>query len=998
MLKGKRVKSLAVLFLFLLSSVLMAGSNLLASEDLIQYTEADAREAYTLLHDTLVSPRLFYRDYRNQFEDNIDRNDSSSYEIIEVLPNTENSTDETITIGYEEIATYEVEVIESGYYDITILHEIASSSVNNLTLAMQINEETPFVEASTIDVPLIWRDESKEYALDSYGDEALPNQVRIEGVDVLELFDNTYNTTRPLEFYLEEGINSISFENISADLLTLGTMSVSIREETLTYDEYRDSVDNPKIINLDEVATINATNYIHKNSSFVRLGSLRSPDVSPYDPVDRKINIIDGEGWSKSGQTITYEFEVPEDGDYAISLHYNNGKDDYSVFRTIAIDGEVPFEEMYDYSFPNSRQRWANITLGENETDAPYLFNLSAGRHTISLTSTQGLLGESLNTLQVLIDHINQFALEIRKITGKDIDRDRTWVLTSYLPETAAFLEAYEVLITDLLNQLSVHAPNGTRSTTLSFLSKAIARIQMMRENPDELPLHFEYLYSGTGSVTQMLGDTIDRLNNAGMSLNAVYVGGAETELPDARASLLDRIGGGLANFVSTFTEDKYLVRPDEDAVNVWVSRPITYVDIMQKLVDSEFTPRTGVKVKISVMPDTNKLILSNAAGEVPDVALGLPSYMPFDIALRGAAYPLSDFEDFWEVAAQSTPGAYVPYVYNDNVYAFPETLDFQALIYRKDVFQSLGLEAPETWEEIIGILPVLQRYGMNFYHNIAGGTGTKWFYQTTPLIFQNGGMLYEEDGFFAAIDEPEAVLGLTQLSELFTMYSLPNQVPNFYNSFRYSQLPIGMVDFNTYLQIANAAPELKGQWELANFPGIRDENGEIQRWFVGNGTSAVIMEKTQKPDEAWDFLKWWTSTEIQTSYANLLTSTYGPEYVWLSSNLAAARNAPIPEQDKQVILDQIPWLRDVPRTPGQYMLERGMSDVWSQAVQDGLVPRVAIDEQIITINREIRRKMLEFGFIDQDGKQIRPYTVRDVDWIQEQIDMAKSSATESTD
>src|SRR5699024_7679871 len=115
------------------------------------------------------------------------------------------------------------------------------------------------------------------------------------------------------------------------------------------------------------------------------------------------------------------------------------------------------------------------------------------------------------------------------------------------------------------------------------------------------------------------------------------------------------------------------------------------------------------------------------------------------------------------------------------------------------------------------------------------------WFYQTSPLIYQNGGALYQEDGYYAAIDQPEAVLGLTQLAELFTTYSLPNETPNFYNAFRYNQLPIGMVDFNTYLQVMNAAPELKGQWELADFPGIEDENGEIQRWFIANGTGAVI-------------------------------------------------------------------------------------------------------------------------------------------------------------
>ena len=44
------------------------------------------------------------------------------------------------------------------------------------------------------------------------------------------------------------------------------------------------------------------------------------------------------------------------------------------------------------------------------------------------------------------------------------------------------------------------------------------------------------------------------------------------------------------------------------------------------------------------------------------------------------------------------------------------------------------------TW-----VSSLLQRYGMNFYHNISSGVGYKWFYQTTPLIFQNGGRLYAE-------------------------------------------------------------------------------------------------------------------------------------------------------------------------------------------------------------------------------------------------------------
>ena len=983
-------RRLSVLMSAVMLTSLMLGLTPYASPGVIaaeEYSRAEVERAYSLLMDSLIDPLNFYTEYRG-LEVAVDID-----EAIVVSP--EGADDEAVaSAGYEEQIRYQVDVEEAGFYLVALQYRVEESAMNNLTVELELDNETPFREAATLNVPLIWKDESKNFTLDSYGDEALPNQLRVDEWRELFIHNNTYSTTRPMELYLEAGSHEISFTNLSADILYLAEMTLDAATDYPSYSEYRSEQGSLSATNSERLETIPAISYIEKNSSFVRLASQKNPALEPYDPVDKKINIVDGGGWNKAGQSITYAIEVPVEGDYALDFHYYNGKDDFTVFRTIAVDGEIPFAEMIDVAFPYSNRKWDNMTVA-NEDGDPYLLRLTAGKHTITMTATQGLVAPSVDRLQLLINHINQFALDIRKITGKDIDKNRTWRLTSYLPETEDYLEAYEVLISDIIRELMAYAPNGSASTTLSFLNKALAKLDMMQEKPDELPLYFEDLYSGTGSVTQMLGETIDRLNNAGLSLHAIYLSGAEATLPPARAGFISTLWGTIQSFLSTFTSDKYVIRNDEEAVNVWVSRPITYVDIMQKMVDSDFTPSTGIKVKLSVMPDANKLILSNAAGNTADVALGLPSYMPYDIAIRGAAYPLSSFDDFWSVAQQSTPGAYIPYVFNDEVYAMPETLDFQALVYRKDVFNSLGIEVPDTWDEIINILPTLQRYGMNFYHTIAGGVATKWFYQTSPLIYQNGGGLYETDGYFAAIDEPAAVQGLSFLADLFTTYSMPVQVPNFYNSFRYNQLPIGMIDFNTYLQLLNAAPELKGQWELADHPGTEQEDGSISRWFIANGTGAVIMNKTDMPDEAWSFLKWWTGANTQTEYANALSSTYGPEYVWLSGNLTAAANAPIPQQDKEVIMRQVEWLRDVPRTPGQYMLERGLSDVWSQAVQNGTYPRVAIDQQMIVINREIRRKMLEFGFIDQDGNQLKPYVVRDIDWIEDQMAAVSSTSVE---
>jgi len=319
-------------------------------------------------------------------------------------------------------------------------------------------------------------------------------------------------------------------------------------------------------------------------------------------------------------------------------------------------------------------------------------------------------------------------------------------------------------------------------------------------------------------------------------------------------------------------------------------------------------------------------------------------------------------------------------------VFALPETMDFNALVYRKDIFDSLGLKVPDTWEQVVGLLPQLQRYGMNFYHNIASGFGYKWFYRTTPFIYQHGGSLYTQDGTRTAIDRPQAVAGIQALGNLFLAYSLDKQVNSFFNSFRYSVLPVGIIDSAEYILLKNGAPELQGRWALAPYPGTADAAGNIQRWYVSNGQGGIIFKDSELAEEAWAFLKWWTRADTQVTYGHTLRSTYGDAFLWLPANLQALGDAPIERADKDIILQMAPWLRDVPRSPGQYLVERSISDIWNAMISRGVSAQVAADEKVIAINREIRKKLQELGFADAEGRLLRPYVVRDIDWISQHI------------
>ncbi|MBN2795605.1 MAG: extracellular solute-binding protein [Clostridia bacterium] len=932
-------------------------------------SDQEILEAFELLNQSLNQSRYSYFEYISSYDMKM------GDEIITIKP------DPVEKLYYEDQVQYKVHVNENGLYYFGLDYKMDDSVLNNGTIKITIDGVQPFYEASTIDLPLFWQDETKNFILDSYGDEALPIQKRKSGIYHTDFYNNLYYTVDPLCFYLSKGEHEIVIQNVSSSIFVPGDLTLTQPKAIPTYEAYYQDVPLKDI-----TISVNATEYTLKNSSYVRLMSYDSPTVSPNDPVDKKLNIISGESWVDPGKEITFEVEVEETGNYKLAFHSLPGKDDFQVFRTLRIDGEIPFKEVSAYGIKDTKANLFSYETLSNEKGKPYEFYLTQGKHEISLRADYAPIAADVRMIQLVIDHINTFSLDIRKITGKEVDKNRTWKLTDYLEDTEAYLKAYDLLIKSVINHTSAYAPNGVQSASLSYLQKALVQLDKMLEKPDELPLYFEELYSGSGSVNQMLGDSMEVLMEQPLTLDE-FVFYTDTLDKKDNASIVQKQVFNFKKFIASFTSDKYVVKNDEDVLNVWVNRPITHVDTLQKLVDSEFTPKTGIKVKISVMPDANKLILASAAKEAPDVAMGLLSYMPFDLAIRDAAYDLTSFDDFWEVANRFTPGAFVPYVLEDDIYALPETLEFYATVYRKDIFESLNLEVPDTWDEVIELLPELQRYGMNYYHPIAGGGSLKWFYQTSPFIYQKGGVLYEPDGLKAAIDEPEAVAGIDMLTKLFTMYALPEQEPLFYNSFRYGTLPIGITDFVSYMQIKNAAPELIGQWELAPYPGTVDENNEMNRWYIANGRGSTILKDTKRPEEAWEFLKWWTSESVQTNYSYTMQSIYGPEYLWLSSNLAAVQNSPLDVKDKMIILDQIKWLRDVPRTPGQYMLERGLSDIWNQAVFNGVPTRIAIDRQVITINREITRKMIEFGYLNQTGEVIKPYHIRDIDWIEEQME-----------
>ena len=392
-------------------------------------------------------------------------------------------------------------------------------------------------------------------------------------------------------------------------------------------------------------------------------------------------------------------------------------------------------------------------------------------------------------------------------------------------------------------------------------------------------------------------------------------------------------------------------------------------------MVDTRFTPETGIEVDISIMSDAQKIVLANASGDAPDVALGVQYVIPSYLNIRGALYDLTQFEDFAQVASRFPTGLFVPYILGDGVYAIPETINFWVMFYRKDIFQVLGIPVPDSMEEVKAILPELQRRNMNFYYPTAGMVGMKVFPGTLPLILQSGGSIYGDTVGNTTLDTEESLLGFRELTDLFTVYNMPTDVPapGFYQQFRAGTLPIGIADLATYNLLLNAAPEIKGLWDIALFPGLTDADGNVSRWTTGGAETDVIFSTTRRAQDAWTFLKWWSSAGIQAEFGNTLQSTYGSEYIWNTANKEAFAQLPLQASHKQVVIAQTEWMTEAPWVLGTYMLERELSNAYISVVVNGTEARRAMDTAVKRINRETFRKLEEFGYY-KDGVMLKTF------------------------
>src|SRR5690606_1088354 len=91
------------------------------------------------------------------------------------------------------------------------------------------------------------------------------------------------------------------------------------------------------------------------------------------------------------------------------------------------------------------------------------------------------------------------------------------------------------------------------------------------------------------------------------------------------------------------------------------------------------------------------KLSAAKEAGSLPDLSNTTYENLP-NLVVNGIAADIT--ESFGEYEDEIAPAAWDLTTFDGKNYAVPQGTGPQFLFYRTDIFESLGLEAPTTWDE----------------------------------------------------------------------------------------------------------------------------------------------------------------------------------------------------------------------------------------------------------------------------------------------------------
>ena len=896
--------------------------------------------------------------------------------------------------------TYSFDVAKEGNYCLEFYYYTYSGGSTTIDVGLRIDDEYPFTACNDITLDRYWEDNTKIIQRDKKDNDLKPTQQEKDMWVTYPVKDREGLFNDPYFFHLEKGSHTLTLEGIRTNI-ALKNITFRNYSKPASYSLDGDPSGTPSFGELlytgdqrNDIGTktyiIQAETPLYKTASTLYATYDRtSSNTSPSDPTKQRYNTIGADTWKKATQAITWSFTVPRDGYYAFSFkaRQNTMRGFYSN-RRIYIDDVVPCEELDDVTFkydPN----WYNRHLidpskqksGDEGKNQPYndggdddmYFYLEEGEHTITLEVIPGSIGEVMRRLDDLVYNLNYYYRRILMITGPKPDEYNDYLVDMQIPELIPYFEyAIEQLYAEKANIEQL----GQGSEASSLQSLAVILERCVRKK-DEIPSMVGTLKDYISAVSAWMRDYRDQPLE--LDYIEVYTYKDKNKgagIKAANANFFEEFAFGFKAFIGSFFEDyTMLSETSEKSLNVWVSLGRDQATVVKDLVDNGFNQDNyGATASINLVQGA--ILEATLAGKGPDIALFLGGDFPIQCAARGLLVDVSKMPDFDEVvSSRYTDSITTLYSYNGGVYGLPVSQTFPMMFYRTDILEELNVKKiPETWDQLIEIIPVLQRSYLTVGLLQPTSNLSSSIFESgdtfSMLVLQTGNNMYVDDLSRTTFDQKIIVDAFKKWTDFYTIYDF-EQTYDPFTRFRTGEMPIIINNYTFFNQLTVSAPEIKGLWDFTHVPGTAtyDENEKIVSInYAANSSSAgaVIFNKCVDKTTAWEFIKWFTRDDIMITYGRTIEGQMGQMGRFDTANVNALAQLPWSNSEYEKISQQMDATVEIPIIPASYATTRHVKNSFRAVVNDAWNPRYALSSYNRDINSEIERKNKDLAYISK--------------------------------
>ena len=289
---------------------------------------------------------------------------------------------------------------------------------------------------------------------------------------------------------------------------------------------------------------------------------------------------------------------------------------------------------------------------------------------------------------------------------------------------------------------------------------------------------------------------------------------------------------------------------------------------------------------------------------------------------------------------------------YQGHIYGVPSRIDSGMLYYRVDLLDKYGLSPPRTWDELVVQAKTIVKNEKESHPGLRGYSGQFKQYEglvcdMLEFVKSHNGTLISEDGTRSTLSSPQTIQAVTFVREQIINQLATPAVLTYQEPESLAIFVQGKAVFHRNWPYA---------WGMANNPRYSKIVGKVgvarlPHFAHGKSVSALggwlygVSAYSQHPKEAWMFIEFMTSVEIQKFFA--IHASLAPSRVALYTDVNVLKSNPQYHAFLPIFRTAVPR----PRTPAypivSNILQRFFSRVLAFPHTDILTEAQLSDRQI---------------------------------------------------